>query len=135
MCELYSDNDDQYIIACITQRAPLKDLLIVIRPNLLQMRLDLRVVAAHMLTIPSITSAIVIREGSLQALQRQICAAHDRLPHVVEAVNHVPVVILRQLDVALQARVHFDDGVQAVQLVRHGCCEDGLVLVPDDGCG
>lgn len=88
-----------------------------------------------MLAVPSITPSIVVREGSLQALQRQICRAHNRLPHVIETVNHVPMVILRQLDVALQTGVYFDNSVQAVKLMCHGGREDGLVLIPHDGGG
>ena len=112
----------------------LENLLIIIRPNLLQMRLHLRIVAAHMLTIPAITPTVVIGEGRLQALERYISTAHDSLTHVVEAVDHVPVVVLGQTDVALQPGVDLDDGVQAVQLVRHASGEDCLVLVPYDGC-
>jgi hypothetical protein len=86
-----------------------------------------------MLAIPAITPAIVIGEGRLQPFERDISTAHDSLTHVVEAVDHVPVVVLRQGNVALQPRVDLDDGVQAVQLVRHAGGEDGLVLVPHNG--
>jgi hypothetical protein len=44
------------------------------------------------------------------------------------------VVVLGQRCVGGEAAVDFDDGVEAVQLVRHGGCKDGLVGAPDDGC-
>ena len=124
-----------YIFAYELHHARLEDLLIIIRPHLLQMGLDLRVISAYMLAIPPVTSTIVVRKGRLQSLQCQIGRAHNCLPHVVKAVNHMPVVILRQLNIALETRVNFDNSIQAVQLVRHGGSEDRLVLVPDDGCG
>jgi hypothetical protein len=124
-----------YIIAFAVHHALLEDLLIIIRPNVLQMRFDLRIVTADMLTIPPITSSIMVREGSLQPLQRQIRRAHDSLPHVIKAVDHMPVVVLRQLGITLKTGVHFDHGKQAMQLVRHGGREDSPVLIPHDGGG
>lgn len=44
------------------------------------------------------------------------------------------MVVFFKRVVRRQARVHGDDGVQAVQLMRHGGGEDGLVG-PDDGGG
>lgn len=87
-----------------------------------------------MLTIPPITPSIMIRERSLEPLERHIGAAQDGLAHVVEAVDHVPVVVLGQGRVGGEARVDLDDGEEAVQLVCHAGCEDGLVG-PDDGGG
>lgn len=86
-----------------------------------------------MLTVPPITPAIMIRKRRLQPLERQIRTTHNRLAHIIKAMNHMPVMILRQLNRTLQAAVHFDHRVQTVQLVRHGCREDSFVLVPDDG--
>lgn len=76
----------------------------------------------------------MVRECRLEPFERQIRRAHDRLAHVVKAMDHMPVVVFGQLDAALQPGVDFDNGVQTVQLVRHRGCEDGLVLVPHDGC-
>ena len=113
---------------------PLKDLLIIIRPHTLQMLPNRPRILAHMLTIPAITAAIMIRKRRFQPFQTHIRAAHDGLAHVVEAVNHVPVVVFFELVARCHAGVYGDDGVETVQLVRHGCCEDGGVG-PDDGRG
>ena len=86
-----------------------------------------------MLRVPSVRPSVVVRERRLEPLEGRVGRAHDGLPQVGEAVDHVPVVILRQGNVALQPGVDLDDGVQAVQLVRHAGGEDGLVLVPHDG--
>jgi len=66
--------------------------------------------------------------------ERNVCAAHDGLPHVVEAVDHVPVVVVRDGVVGFEARVGLHDGEEAVELVGHGGGEDGLVG-PVDGPG
>lgn len=114
------------------RRLPLKDLLVIIRPHSLQPLPHFAIIPADMLAVPPITATIMIRKRRLQALEGQIRRAHDCLPHVIEAVNHVPVVVFRQRMVRLQAAVDFDDGEEAVQLVGHGGCEDGLIG-PDDG--
>lgn len=67
-----------------------------------------------MLTIPPIAPPIVIRKRGLQALETHIRAAHDSLPHVIEAVNHVPMVVFLQLVTGRHATVDCDDGVEAV---------------------
>lgn len=64
-----------------------------------------------MLSIPAVGAAIVIRERRLMALEGRVAAAHDSLPQVVEAVDHVPVVVGRQRDVGLEAGVRLHDGV------------------------
>lgn len=87
-----------------------------------------------MLTIPSITTAIMIRKCRLEAFQRHVRAAHNCLTHVIKAVDHVPVVVLFELVAGCHAAVDGNDGVQAVKLVRHGGSEDGIVG-PDDGGG
>ena len=86
------------------------------------------------LRVPAIGATIVVRKRGLETLESRVSAAHDRLPHVVEAVDHVPVVVLGQGRVGGEAGVDFDDGEEAVQLVRHAGCEDGLVG-PDNGGG
>lgn len=87
-----------------------------------------------MLTIPPIAPAIMVRKRRLEAFKRHICAAQNRLAHVIEAMDHVPVVVVFKRVVGREAGVDGDDGVQAVQLVRHGGCEDGGVG-PDYGGG
>jgi hypothetical protein len=44
------------------------------------------------------------------ALERNVGAAQDGLAHVVEAVQHVPVVVVRDRVARRQARVCLDDG-------------------------
>lgn len=53
----------------------------------------------------------MVWEGSLKSLERRVATTHDCLSKVVEAVDHVPVVIIGQLVVGLQARVGLHDGV------------------------
>jgi hypothetical protein len=119
----------EYPLVCFH---PLEDLLIIVRPHTLQAFPDLRVVLANMLAVPSITTSVVIRERSLQPLKTHIRTAHDGLTHVVEAVNHVPMVILFELVAGGHAGVDGDDGVEAVQLMSHRGGEDSSVG-PDDG--
>jgi hypothetical protein len=134
----YNLNETTYDMSTTFTRAAvrshLKNLLIIIRPNTLQPLPHRLRILAYMLTIPPITTSIVIRERRFQAFKRHICAAHDRLAHIVKAVNHMPVVIFFELVAGRQAAVNGGDGVEAVQLVRHGCGEDGGVG-PDDGGG
>jgi hypothetical protein len=111
---------------------PLKYLLIIIRPNTFQSPPHRLRILAHMLTIPPITAAIVIRKRRLKALKRHIGTTHNCLPHIIKAMNHVPVVVFFELVARGEARVDGGDGVEAVQLVRHGGCEDGGVG-PDYG--
>jgi hypothetical protein len=110
----------------------LKNLLIIIRPNTFQSLPHRLRILAHMLTIPPITAAIVIRKRRLKALKRHIGTTHNCLPHIIEAMNHVPMVVFFELVARGEARVDGGDGVEAVQLVRHGGCEDGGVG-PDYG--
>lgn len=117
------------------QRLPymrLKNFLIIVRPDRLQMLLDLTVIPTNMLRVPSITPAIMIRERCLEPFKRHICTAHDRLTHVVKAVYHMPMMVLRQLGVARQPGVDLNYSIQAVQLVGHAGSEDRLVLVPNN---
>ena len=73
-----------------------------------------------MLRIPPVAPAVVIRERGLQALEAHVGAAHDGLAHVVEAVDHVPVVVLGHGGDGLgrvvrsEHAVDLDDGEQAV---------------------
>ncbi len=62
-----------------------------------------------MLRIPAIAPAIIIRKRRLVPFQRDIRAAHDGLPHVVEAVDHVPVVVVRDGVVGFQTGVGLGD--------------------------
>lgn len=63
-----------------------------------------------MLGIPPVGPAVVVGKGRLVALERNVGAAHDGLAHVVEAVDHVPVVVVRDRVVRLETRVGLDDG-------------------------
>jgi hypothetical protein len=112
----------------------LKDLLVIIRPNTLQPLPNRIRILAHMLTIPAITATIVIGKRRLQALEGHIGTAHDGLAHVIEAMDHVPVVVFFEGVARCEARVDGGDGVETVQLVGHGGGEDGGVR-PDDGGG
>lgn len=49
-------------------------------------------------------------------------------------MNHMPVVVFFELVAGCHAAVDCDDSVKAVELVSHGCREDGGVR-PDDGGG
>lgn len=82
-------------------------------------------------TIPAITPTIVVRKRRLQALEAHIRRTHDGLPEIVKAVDHVPVVVVLEHVARRHAAVDGDNGVQAVQLVRHAGGEDGGVG-PDD---
>jgi hypothetical protein len=85
------------------------------------------------LAIPTVAAAIVVGERSLQTFQAHVRAAQNGLAHVVEAVDHVPVVIFRhgcdvpEGVVGGHGGVNFHDSEQAVQLVGHGCREHSLV--------
>jgi len=92
----------------------------------LQIVVDLAVVLAHMLRIPPITAAQILsrhwveRECRSCTFQGNVAVAHDGLSDVLKAVVDVP----RHLDggrVAreLQGVVGVEDGVDAVELVRH----------------
>ena len=102
--------------------------LVVPRAHTLQVRSDLAPISANyhrsqrcrhslkfsaksrrkshtMLRIPAIRSAIVVWERRLQALERHIGTAHQSLAQVVEAVNHVPVMVVRHLVAGCHGRV------------------------------
>lgn len=72
-----------------------------------------------MLGIPAIRATVMVWEGMLQTLKRHVGGTHDGLTHVVEAVDHVPMVIIGYLMAGSQAGVRLHDGEEAVQLVRH----------------
>lgn len=120
--------------------ADLKNLLIIIRPHALQSLPDLTRIPTDMLAIPAIAAPIVVGKRSLEPFQAHVRAAEDSLTHVVEAVDHVPVVVfghrgdVPQRVVRGHGGVDFDDGEEAVQLMRHGCSENGCVG-PHDGRG
>ena len=87
-----------------------------------------------MLTIPPIASAVVVGECSFQPLQRKISRTHDGLTHVVEAVDHMPMVVLGQFGVRCESRVHLYHRIETMELMRHARGEHRLIVVPDDGC-
>lgn len=96
---MYSVNHNMYLsnISLVTLSLPSsEDLLIIVRPDTLKVFPDLVVVAADMLAVPSIRTPIVIGESGLETFKRHVCRTHYGLPHVVEAVDHVPVVIVGQ---------------------------------------
>lgn len=115
------------------RQARLVDELIVISPDTLQITLDLAVILADVLRIPPIAAAVLVREGRLMSLQGDIGAAHDRLPHIIKAVDHMPVMVTWQRDVGLETGVGLHNGEETVQLVGHGGGEDGLVGPLDGG--
>ena len=86
-----------------------------------------------MLGIPTVRAAIVVRERRLVTLESHVGAAEDSFTHVVHAVNHVPVVVIGDGTICLDARVGLGNGEEAVDLVRHRRCKDGLAG-PPDGC-
>jgi len=67
----------------------------------LEMLKDLAVVLADVLGVEAVAAALrgVPGEGGLLALERDIAAAHERLAEVVEAVAHVPGLLLGHGDV------------------------------------
>lgn len=69
------------------------------------------------------------------ALEGGVGGAGDCLAHVGDAVDHVPVVVVRDGVARRQARVGLGHGEQAVDLVRDRGGEDGHALVPVDGLG
>lgn len=69
------------------------------------------------------------------ALEGGVGGAGDRLAHVGDAVDHVPVVVVRDGVARRQARVGLGHGEQAVDLVGDRGGEDGHALVPVDGLG
>lgn len=111
-----------------------ENLLVIIGPNPLQPLSHLALILTHMLTIPPIAPPIMIRKRRFQPLKRHVSTAHDGLAHVIEAMDHVPVMIFFERVVGRDAAVDGDDGVEAVQLVGHGGCVDGGVG-PDDWGG
>jgi hypothetical protein len=62
-----------------------------------------------MLGIPAIGTRVVIGESGCVALNGSIGGAENGLTHVAEAVDHVPMVIVRDSVARLQARVGLDD--------------------------
>ncbi len=60
--------------------------------------------------VPAIGAAVVVREGRLMALEGYVGRAHDGLAPVVEAVDHVPVVVAGNTVVGLEAAICLRDG-------------------------
>lgn len=76
--------------------------------------------------IPPITAGDAARKRRRLPFQRRVTAAHDTLPKILEAVVQMPGRLLWHLVRVIRrhARVDLYDGVEAVQLVSHGCRED-----------
>lgn len=88
-----------------------------------------------MQAVPAIAPTIMVWERRFQAFQRNVSTTHDGLTHVIEAMDHMPVVIFRERSVARESGVDLHDRVEAVKLVRHRGREDGTCGVgPDYGC-
>ena len=74
----------------------------------------MRIEACHncttltMFRVPAIGTAVVVGEGRLKSLQGDIGTAHDCLAHVVETVDHVPVVIVGYGMIGFETRVSLD---------------------------
>jgi hypothetical protein len=64
-----------------------------------------------MMGIPSIRAAVVVWEGRLQTLECRVSGTHDSLPHIVEAVNHMPMVIIRNRMTSLETSICLNNGV------------------------
>jgi hypothetical protein len=80
---------------------------------------------------PAIGTSIVVWEFCLQSFESHVSRTHNGLIHVVEAMDHVPVVIFRQGRIGSKPRVCFNNGKETMKLMRHWSCEDGSVW-PDD---
>lgn len=105
---------------------------------LVEVLIHLLGVLAHVLRVPAVAAREPGGEGRLGALERDVARTQDGLAQVLEAVLEVPgpVGALGALwDVGVhvdgggpvdgEAGVALEDGVEAVQLVRHGGGEDG----------
>lgn len=114
---------------------PLVDELIIISPHALEVAEDLVVVLAHVGGVPAVGARVVVGEGGGVALECGVGGAGDGLAHVGDAVDHVPVVIVRDGVARRQARVGLRHGEEAVDLVGDRGGEDGHALVPVDGLG
>lgn len=113
----------------------LVDQLVIICPNALEVFENLIVVLADVRGIPAVAARVIIGEGSGVALECRVGGAGDRLSHVCDTVDHVPVVVVRDGVARRQTRVRLGHGEEAVDLVRDRCGEDGHALVPVDGLG
>lgn len=67
--------------------------LVVIRPHVFQVLLDGVIVLAHMCGIPPVTARVVVGERGGLSLERGVGRAQNRLAHVRDAMDHVPVVV------------------------------------------
>ena len=113
----------------------------MINSLLLQIPINLPIILTNMLRIPPITptpilAPLICRKRRRCPLQRYIPRTHNRLPDILKAVIDMPRhfddlgVPRRQNEI-----VRVEDGVEAVELVGHGCCVDGLVGVIVNGLG
>lgn len=118
-----------------TQGLPLIDELIIISPHALEVIQDLVIVLADVRRIPAVAAGVIIGERRRVALEGRVGSAGDCLPHVGDAVDHVPVVVVRDGVAGRQARVCLGHGEEAVDLVGDRGGEDGHALVPVDGLG
>lgn len=80
-----------------TKLSTLVDKLVIVRPDALEICLDLIVVLAHMRGIPAVTPGVIIRERGSLALECRVGGAQHGLSHVGDAVDHVPMVVLGDL--------------------------------------
>lgn len=112
----------------------------------LKILLNLPIIPTNMPRIPPIAPAPILPtlarwKRRRRAFQRHIARAHNRLPHVLEAVVDVPGHFYgmcwrrRGLGLYLEDIVCFDDSVEAVQLVGYAGGEDGMVGVVMDRVG
>lgn len=113
----------------------LVDELVIISPHALEVLEDLIVVLADVRGVPAVAARVVVGEGGGVALECGVGGAGDGLAHVGDAVDHVPVVVVRDGVARRQARVGLGHGEQAVDLVGDRGGEDGHALVPVDGLG
>ena len=99
---------------------------IVIRPPVLKIVVHLAIILTHVRRIPAVAPRHPGGERRRLPLERRVAAAHDTLAEVLEAVGQVPGRLLRDpvRVVGRHAGIRLYDGVEAVELVRHGRGED-----------
>ncbi len=86
-----------------------------------------------MLRVPAVAAAVVIGKRRLQSLEGHVRRAHNGLPQVCEAVDHVPVVIFGQFVIGLEARVCLHDSELQEGEVSHTSLFHRLWEEGDDG--
>ena len=63
-----------------------------------------------MLRIPPVRAAIVVGKRRLVALERHVGTAQDGLPHIINTVDHMPMVVIRDWVARFDPRVGLGNG-------------------------